>query len=765
MKLRFYTWFALSVLTCSGMAQSEKLTDYVNPMVGTDGYGNVYPGAQIPFGGIQISPDTDAKFYDAAAGYKYNHTSILGFSLTHLSGTGIPDLGDFLFIPGTGEMKLDPGTRENPDEGYRSRYSHDKEWASPNYYAVELQDYGVKAEMTAGLRSGMFRFTYPKSDKSFLMIDLNHTLWQSCEWSNLRVENDSTITGYKLVKGWGPERHVYFTAVFSKKPDTLRIMQDKKPVIYNTSRFRSEREAWGKNLMACLSFSTQAGEQIVVKTAISAVSTDGARLNLQELDGETFDGLRDKGIDLWEKELQKYRITADRKTKETFYTSAYHAALHPFIFQDADRRFRGLDKNIETADGFTNYTTLSLWDTYRALHPWFNLVHQDINADIANSMLAHYDKSTEKMLPIWSFYGNETWCMIGYHAVSVLSDMIVKGVEGFDYERAYLAMKQTALNPHYDCLPDYIRNGYVPFDKEAESVSKTLEYAYDDYCIAQAARALGKMDDYAYFLNRSLSYQTLVDPETKYMRGRDSQGNWRTPFAPIAYQGPGSVNGWGDITEGFTMQYTWYVPHDVQGYINLMGRKLFEKRLDELFTVELPEDIPGAHDIQGRIGGYWHGNEPCHHVAYLYNYIGQPWKCQKWIREIVDRFYGNEPGSLSGNDDCGQMSAWYMFSVMGFYPVCPGTDQYVLGAPYFREVKYRLPNGNMLEIKAPEVSDKNRYVQALYINGKLYDKLYVTHDDLLKGGVWEYKMGDTPNKKRGQKMIAKPYSLTIGIKK
>ena len=273
-------------------------------------------------------------------------------------------------------------------------------------------------------------------------------------------------------------------------------------------------------------------------------------------------------------------------------------------------------------------------------------------------MLAHYDKSVEKMLPIWSFYGNETWCMIGYHAVSVLADMIVKGVKGFDYERAYEAMKTTAMNEHYDCLPEYRENGYVPFDKEAESVSKTLEYAYDDYCIAQAAKALGKTEDYEYFLNRSLSYQTLVDPETKYMRGRDSKGEWRTPFSPIAYQGPGSVHGWGDITEGFTMQYTWYVPHDVQGYINLAGKKLFQKRLDELFTVELPEDIPGAHDIQGRIGGYWHGNEPCHHVAYLYNYLGQPWKCQYWVREITSRFYGNEPGSLSGNDDCGQMSAW-----------------------------------------------------------------------------------------------------------
>lgn len=304
MKLRICTLIAVSCAALSGTAQNEKLTEYVNPLVGTDGYGNVYPGAQIPFGGIQISPDTDAKYYDAAAGYKYNHTSILGFSLTHLSGTGIPDLGDFLFIPGTGEMKLEPGSRENPDEGYRSRYTHDEEQATPNYYAVRLQDYGVKAEMTAGVRSGMFRFTYPESEKSFIMIDMNHTLWQSCEWANLRMENDSTITGYKLVKGWGPERHVYFAAVFSRKLTGLRFMQDKKPVIYNTSRFRSDREAWGKNLMACLSFATGEGEEVIVKTAISSVSTSGAKMNMQELDGLTFDSLKEKGEELWEKELQ-----------------------------------------------------------------------------------------------------------------------------------------------------------------------------------------------------------------------------------------------------------------------------------------------------------------------------------------------------------------------------------------------------------------------------------------------------------------------------
>lgn len=729
-------------------AQTAGLTQYVNPFVGTDGYGNVYPGAQVPFGGIQISPDTDSDFYDAASGYKYSRPTLLGFSLTHLSGTGIPDLGDFLFIPGTGKMHLQPGTHEDHEEGYRSAYSHDRETASVNYYSVDLLDYGVKAEMTSGLRSGMFRFTYPESEESFIMIDMNRTLWQSCPWSNLRMVNDSTITGYKLVKGWGPERHVYFVAEFSRKLDSFRIMQDGKPVIYNTSRFRSSREAWGKNLMACISFATEKDEEVTVKVAISAVSTDGARLNLKELDGVSFDQLRQKGVEMWEKELSKYTVKADRKTMETFYTSAYHAALHPFLFQDADGSYRAYDKNIAKAEGFTNLTVFSLWDTYRALHPWFNLVHQDVNADVANAMLDHYDRSVEHMLPIWSFYGNETWCMIGYHAVSVLADMIVKGVPGFDYERAFEAMKTTAMNPNFDCLPEYRANGYVPFDKEAESVSKTLEYAYDDYCIAQAAKALGKEEDYRYFLNRSLSYQTLIDPDTRFMRGRDSNGNWRTPFSPIAYQGPGSVHGWGDITEGFTLQYTWYVPHDVQGYINEAGEDFLLERLDSLFLQELPEDIPGAHDIWGRIGGYWHGNEPCHHIPYLYNWFRQPWKCQKWVREIADRFYGNTPDALSGNDDCGQMSAWYMFNCIGFYPVAPSSNVYSIGSPCVEAITVELSGGKKIRMTAENWSKENVYVKELYVNGEKYDKSYLTYDQVRDGIDLRFVMSDRPARRR-----------------
>lgn len=717
-----------------------RLIDDVNVFVGTDGFGNVYPGAQLPFGGIQISPDCDDKDYDCAAGYKYAKPSIQGFSLTHLSGTGIPDLGDFLFLPGVGS-RMEP-----------SRFDHVSEAGSPGYYSVLMKDYDVKAEMTSALRSGIFRFTYPQSDSAFVMIDLDHTLKWECMWSTVKLLDDHTIIGSKIVNGWNPGRYVYFAARFSEPVTDFMILQDGQPVIYNTKRFRSSLEAWGKKLQAVVRFKSAEGQQVDVKVAISSVGTDGALLNLKELDGKDFCTVRSEAEDLWEKELGKYALNSDdKKIRSTFYTSVYHTALHPFLFQDADGRFRGHDGSIEKADGFRNVTTFSLWDTYRAFHPLLNLVNQPLQADIANSMLAHFDKSTEHMLPIWSFYGGETWCMIGYHACSVLSDMILKGVKGFDYERAYQAMKTTATNPHYDCIPEYTQLGYVPFDKEKESVSKTLEYAYDDWCIAQVAKLLGHEEDHNFFLSRSMNYKNLIDPETGYMRGRDSKGGWRTPFAPIAYQGPGSVNGWGDITEGFTMQYTWTVPHDFGGYAGIAGRDLLKNRLDELFTIELPEDIPGAHDIWGRVGGYWHGNEPCHHVTYLYDYFGEPWNCQKWVRYVVDNFYGNEPGSLSGNDDCGQMSAWYLFNCLGFYPFCPGADWYYIGSPCVPGMTMTLSNGGVIEMTTKGWSKEAVYIKEAWLNGKRLDSPVIHYDDIKDGATIHFVMSTKPQKKAFRK--------------
>ena len=724
--------FAISLL-CLGFDANGKLIDNVNPFVGTDGFGNCYPGAQIPYGGIQISPDTDNRDYDCAAGYKYTKPTIQGFSLTHLSGTGIPDLGDFLFLPGTGEIKP-------------SRFSHDAEWASPGYYGVVLQDSGVKAEMTASMHNGAFRFTYPESKDAWLTIDLDHTLWQECAWSSVRIEDEGrTITGSKVIKGWSPERFVYFAVRFDRVMKDITILQDGEPVIYNTKRFRSSREAWGRNLKVLFRFSTASGEELNCKVAVSSVSAAAALNNLEEkasvFNGHNFEIIKAEAEGLWEKELGRYELcTDDKELRETFYTSVYHTALHPFVFQDNDGRFRGHDKNIETADGFTNMTVFSLWDTYRAFHPLMNLVNRPLQSDIANSMLAHYDRSVEKMLPIWSFYGGETWCMIGYHACSVLSDMILKDVPGFDYERALEAMVTTARNSNYDCIPEYVELGYVPFDKEKESVSKTLEYAYDDWCIAQAAKKLGHEDIYREFIGRSKNWTNLYDPDTKYMRGRDSNGDWRTPFAPIAYQGPGSVNGWGDITEGFTLQYTWSVPHDFQSYIDLAGKDFLLKRLQDMFTMEMDENIPGAHDIWGRIGGYWHGNEPCHHVLYLFNDLGKPKECQKWVRYVAKNFYGNKPDSLSGNDDCGQMSAWYIFNCMGFYPVCPGSDWYALGSPCVPGLKVRLSDGGTLEVTTEGWSEKAVYVKAVYLNGRKIKGSRISYNDIKDGAHLHFVM-------------------------
>lgn len=758
MNMKRLILFAAAMAICAVMQAQDRLIDNVNPFVGTDGFGNCYPGAQIPFGGIQISPDTDNDDYDSAAGYKYNKPTILGFSLTHLSGTGIPDLGDFLFIPGTGEVQALPGTHDDPDSGYRSRYSHEQEEAHPGYYSVFLTDSKVKAEMTAGLHAGVLRFTFPESDNSFIAVDLQHCLKQHCAWSDVRLQDERTITGMRLVKGWGPERYVYFAARFSKPVESFRILQDGQPVIYNTKRFRSSLEAWGQNLMAVAGFKTAEGQQICVHVAVSSVSAAGALANLEDemtLEGgslKSFDTVLAAAEELWEEELGKYGLTtSDKDLKETFYTSVYHTAIHPFVFEDTDGTCRihggGIEASERNGQDFTNMTVFSLWDTYRAFHPLLNLVNKPLQADIANSMISHFEQSAEHMLPFWSFYGNETWCMIGYHSCSVLADMMMKGVQGFDYEEAFEAMKTTATNPHYDCIPEYTELGYVPFDLEKESVSKTLEYAYDDWCIAQAAKFLGHFEDYEFFLDRSMNYKNLIDPETKYMRGKDSEGNWRTPFAPIAYQGPGSVNGWGDITEGFTMQYTWTVPHDFLGYVDIAGKKLLTERLDSLFTVEMDENIPGAHDIWGRIGGYWHGNEPCHHITYLYNMLGKPWECQRWVRYIAEHFYGNKPDSLSGNDDCGQMSAWYIFNCLGFYPVCPASDWYAVASPCVPALDMKLSDGGTLKMTTQGWSKEAVYVKEAYLDGKRLTSPVIRYDDIKDGAHLHFVMSSKPCKK------------------
>ncbi|MFI5253021.1 MAG: GH92 family glycosyl hydrolase [Bacteroidota bacterium] len=719
--------------------------DYVRPFVGTQGEGNTYPGPSAPFGMIQLGPDTDDELWETASGYEYSDSSIIGFSLTHLNGTGIPDLGDFAFMPSVGLPKFIEGSKAHPDSGYRSPFSHEEEEASVGFYSVKLKNSGVGVQLTASERAGLIRLVYPKTDSAILLIDLKHVLRWNVIWSNIRVLDKSTLTGYHLVNGWAKERRLYFAARFSRPFNNYGIIKDGKPVIYDTYRFRSRSEATGKNLQFYAQWKTGDDVVIMVKVGVSGVSAANALKNLDtDMLGWNFAGALSVATDKWNRELSKIQIEGSQEVKKTFYTSLYHAFLAPNVYQDVTGEYRGLDQNIHQAKGFTNYAVFSLWDTYRAEHPLFALIQSQRDADMINSMLAHYDQSIEHLLPVWSLQGNETWCMIGYHAVPVIVDAFMKGVKGFDYTRAYDAVKTTAMNPNYDNVATYAKLGWVPFDKENESVSKTLEYAYDDFCVAQMAKSLGKTDDYYYFMKRAGNYKNLFDTTYNLMRGKDSKGEWHIPFDPHLYQQGG------DFTEGTSWQYTWYVPQDVPGLISLMGGKeKFTAKLDSLFVMKTSDSTKDVSDIQGRIGEYWHGNEPSHHIIYLYCYAGQPWKAQKRIHEVMKTQYGFAPNSLSGNDDCGQMSAWYVFSAMGFYPVCPGSNYYVIGSPCLKKATMHLSSGKTFTMIADNLSDENIYIQSAKLNGKSWDKAYLLFDAIKNGGTLEFTMGPNPNMQWG----------------
>ncbi|MBI4645257.1 MAG: glycoside hydrolase family 92 protein [Bacteroidia bacterium] len=722
----------------------KELCDYVRPLIGTHGEGNTFPGAVAPFGMLQISPDTDTEDWGSAAGYEYSDSSMLGFSLTHFNGTGIPDLGDFLFVPSVGKIKFQPGKKDGSTAGYRTRFSHNDETASPGYYSVILPEHNIKVELASAERAGMLQFTFPQTDSANIMIDLHHVLHWKIIWSSVRIVNDSVVTGYHQVKGWAKERLVYFAAIFSKKFDDCGIIKNGEPVIYNTRRFRSRFESCDTNLQVFARYKTIMNEAIRVKVGISAISADNAMKNLKaEIPGWGFHKVVQQTRDKWNKELQCIEIDASEADMETFYTALYHAFLTPALYEDIDGNYMGLDKTVHESQGFTNYAIFSLWDTYRAVHPLFNLIQAERNADMINSMLAHYDQSTDHLLPVWSLNSNETWCMIGYHAVPVIADAYLKGVKGFDVLRAYNAIKTTAMNPDYDNVMMYAEIGYVPFDKENEAVSKTLEYAFDDYCIAEMAKALGKDDDYKYFIKRAMAYKNIFDTSVGYMRGKDSKGNWREKFTPDFFEQ------WGDFTEGTSRQYTWYVPHDIKGLINIMGKDKFNTKLDSLFITNINIKRDGVDDIQGRIGEYWHGNEPSHHIAFLYNYIGKPWKTQELVHKIINTQYGNKPNSLCGNDDCGQMSAWYIFNIMGFYPVCPASDYYVIGSPCVAKAVMHLSNGKDLTIKADNYSNMNIYIQSVFLNGKKWNNTYIPFEEIKNGGEIQFIMGSKPNMKWG----------------
>jgi predicted alpha-1,2-mannosidase len=726
--------------------KEPRLSDYIRPFVGTQGEGNTYPGPSAPFGMIQLSPDTDKFLWETASGYEYTDPTIMGFSLTHLSGTGIPDLGDFLFMPQLGKPEFIPGTKDHPDEGYQSKFLHADEAASAGYYRVKLQKSGVTVELAAGERAGLLRFTFPESDQASIMTDLAHVLsggrWRASQ-SHVRIEDDSTVTGFHLINGWAKERYLYFAARYSRPFDDTEIISAGRPVIYNTYRFRSHKEAAGTNLQFFAKYKTRPNEVIQVKVAVSAVSAANALANLNaEIPDWDFEKVVETTRAKWDRELSRLQIEGTPEQKETFYTSLYHAFLAPNLYQDTTGEYRGFDQNIYKAKGYNQYTVFSLWDTYRATHPLFALIQAERNADMINSLLAHYDQSVDHLLPMWELQGNETWCMIGYHAVPVIADAYLKDVKGFDARRAYEAIKTTAMNPDYDGLEAYRKLGWVPCDGENENVSKTLEYCYDDYTIAQMAKALGKREDHDYFMKRAAGYKNLYDASTGWMRPKDSHGNWFSPFDPHVYNEGTNAN----FTEATSSQYSWYVPHDVPGLIALMGGKeKFVERLDKLFTYEEANKKASSEDIQGRIGEYWHGNEPSHHILYLYSCAGQPWKAAQRLREVVKTQYGSKPNSLSGNDDCGQMSAWYMFTCLGFYPVCPASDYYVIGAPQVPKAVMHLSNGKKFTMTAENLSDTNLYVQSVKVNGRNWDSPFLPYKDLKNGGTIVFTMGPQPS--------------------
>ena len=745
---------------------------FVDPFVGTVGMGHTFPGACVPFGAIQLSPDTDTiphniagqyqpRVYDHCAGYRYDDPTIVGFSHRHLSGTGHSDLGDILLMPVSGEPFLHPGIAAAPEKGYRSRYSHDAETARPGYYAVDLTDYGVRAELTATQRVGVHRYTWRRGDLQELVLDLGHGIYNydgKVLWSTLRVENDTLLTGFRLTDGWARTNYTYFAISFSK-PIARYGSQDRKPGTYNGfwRRF-NVREGFpdmaGRDLAAWFSF--EGDEPLVVKVALSAVDASGALRNLQAEGNRGFDALATAAEAAWNERLGAFEAEGTDAEKTLFYTALYHTLINPSVYMDVDGQYRGVDGNIHRAEGFTNYTIFSLWDTYRAEHPFLNLFFPAENADMIRSMLAHQQQSALGMLPVWSLMGNEGWCMSGYHAVPVLADALVKGTFR-DADAALEAMVSTANVPYYEGVADYLEKGYVPMERSSTSASTTLEYAYDDWTIYAAALAAGNSalaEDYRF---RAVNYQHVFDPSTGYARPRRADRRFKEPFDPLQTSGEGFI-------EGNSANFSFHVPQDVKGMMERFGgEKVFLARLDNLFSSELdPIYYADNEDIEEAclIGGYVHGNEPSHHVPYLYAWTSEPWKTQYWVREIMNRMYRSGIDGLGGNDDCGQMSAWYLFTAMGFYPVCPGTDQYVLGAPYLPYVKVTLPNGNVLEIKAPGVSDKRRYVAGLTCNGKPHARRYVTHEEILAGGVWEFRMTDKPDRRSPLVRGPLPYSLS-----
>jgi len=719
------TIFCIAVLVLVSCTTKRNI-DYVNPFIGTGGHGHTYPGPSMPFGMMQLGPDTRLTGWDGCSGYHYTDSVIYGFSHTHLSGTGISDYGDILFMPTTGEIQFNKGDENDTSTGYCSSFRKSKEQASPGYYSVLLDDYAVLTELTVTERAGYHKYTFPQGEESHIIIDLEHRDPVIESW--LEILSDTEIAGYRRSREWAKDQRLYFYTTFSKPFDTYTIAE-------NDTILPDADRGEGKNVKAAFNFTTKEGEVILVKIGISAVSAEGAKNNLLSGIGErTFDEVRLAAEEAWETQLRKIDVSGgSREQNEIFYSALYHTSLNPNLYTDADGQYRGRDMEVHQAEGFDYYTLFSLWDTFRAAHPLFTIIEPERTVDIIKTFLTQYDQGG--LLPVWELSGNETMTMIGYHSIPVIVDAYIKGIRDFDVEKTYEAMKHSAELDHLG-LKAYREYGYIPVSEESESVSKTLEYAYDDWCIAQMAKELGKDADYEYYLKRAQSYKNIFDPSTGFMRGRIN-GGWFTPFDPR------EVNF--NYTEANSWQYSFFVPQDVSGLMDLMGgRELFVSKLDQLFMESSETTGRDQADITGLIGQYAHGNEPSHHMAYLYAFAGLPYRTQEMVSQIMKQLYSVNPDGLSGNEDAGQMSAWYVLSALGFYSITPGLDYYVFGTPAFKKVEINLPDGNQFRIIAKNLTAENIYIQSATLNGENYTKSFIRHRDIVSGGELVLEMGNTP---------------------
>ncbi len=723
-----YFLLILFFASCTGKKDADNYISYVNPMVGTNGHGHTFPGAVMPHGMVQLSPDTRTTTWDGCSGYHYSDKSIMGFSHIHYSGVGSGGGADFLFMPTVGKIQLTPGDTSNTKSGYRAAFLHDNEIASPGYYSVLLED-GIKVELTSTLRVGFHKYTFPATDKGNIILDLVHGINDNIDSLYLEKISDTQIAGFRHVYGGlDGNRTIYFCAEFSRPFESYGFYK-------NENLEKNATEISGKNVKAHFTFNTQTKKEVMVKVALSRVDIDGAKNNLKkELPGWDFEEIRKNAAKAWNNELSRIEVKGgSEEQRRTFYTALYHVHIHPGISMDVDRRYRSTDKKVYSSTDFDNYTTFSLWDTHRALHPLLTIIDQKRTNQYIRTFLERYEHFGN--LPIMEFGGNEGFAMIGYHSLPVIADAWTKGIRDYDTEKAFFAMKKLSEG-FRDGKAIYKKIGFIPYNEESQSVSRTLEYSYDDWCVSRLAKEMNETD-YHFYSQKGKFYQNVFCQEVGFMRPRGSDYQWLTPFSPI------------EVVEYYTeanaYQYSFFVPQDINGLIDFVGgNAAFEKLLDNCFSTENDSLHTNVADVTGLIGQYAHGNEPSHSMAYLYNFVGKPWKTQERIRQIMDSFYSDKPDGLCGNEDAGQMSAWYVLSAMGFYPVTPGLDYYVLGTPIFDKVTIHLENGKKFSIIAKNAGASNKYIQLATLNNKDYSKSFLKHEDIMNGGELSFEMGNQP---------------------